>query len=105
MKILRTAFWLGVVIYNLPSPTSQSAAPASHLHGGQRMATKAANQPCSQPPALCAKTVEALPKGGEPGGRDSLRNAVSQDTLAPADRAVAWRGRPVRIRPVTKTSI
>ena len=30
MKLFRTAFWLGVVIYNLPSPASQSAPPASH---------------------------------------------------------------------------
>ena len=27
MKLVRLAFWLGVVIYNLPSPASQSAAP------------------------------------------------------------------------------
>ena len=27
MKLFRTAFWLGVVIYNLPSPDSQPAAP------------------------------------------------------------------------------
>jgi hypothetical protein len=36
MKLFRTAFWLGVVIYNLPSPASQPAAPASQLHDGQR---------------------------------------------------------------------
>ena len=31
MKLFRTAFWLGVVIYNLPSPDSQPAAPESPL--------------------------------------------------------------------------
>src|SRR4051812_37035838 len=43
MKLFRTAFWLGVVIYNLPSPASQPAAPASQVHDGQRLAAKAAN--------------------------------------------------------------
>jgi hypothetical protein len=107
MKLLRTAFWLGVVIYNLPSPTSQSAAPASHLHGGQGLATKAASQFCPQPLALCTKTAEALPKRGEPGERDSSRDAIkfSQDTLTPADLVVPWRGLTLRTRPVAKRSI
>ena len=92
MKLFRMAFWLGVVIYNLPSPASQSAAPESVEVRG--LAAKAAGQFCPQPLVACAKTVEALPKRGEPGGHNSSRDAVkpSQDTLAPADRAVPWRG-------------
>jgi hypothetical protein len=35
MKLFRMAFWLGVVIYNLPSPASQPAAPESQLNGSQ----------------------------------------------------------------------
>ena len=86
MKLFRTAFWLGVVIYNLPSPVSQSGAPA--------LAAKAASQFCPQPLEPCANVVEALPKRGEPAKHISSRDAVklSQDTLAPADRAVPWRG-------------
>jgi hypothetical protein len=104
MKLLKTAFWLGVVIYYLPSPASQSGAPASHIHGGQGLATKAASQFCAQPLALCTKTVEALPKRGEPGERNSSRDAVksSQDTLIPADRIVPWHGPALRTRPVAK---
>ena len=30
MKLFRTAFWLGVVIYNLPSPASQPPLRLSH---------------------------------------------------------------------------
>ena len=102
MKLLKTAFWLGVVIYYLPSPAFQSSA---HVHGGQGLATKAASKFCTQPLALCTKTVEALPKRGEPGEGNSSRNAVSQDTLTPADRAVPWRGSPLHMRPVAKRSI
>ena len=80
MKLLKTVFWLGVVIYYLPSPASQSGAPASV----QGSATKVASQFCTQPLALC--------KRGEPGERNSSRNAVSQDTLTSPDRAVPWRG-------------
>ncbi len=105
MKLLRTAFWLGIVIYNLPSPTSQSATPASHVHGDQGLATKEASQPCPQPLALCVKTVEALPKRGEPGERHSSRDAVSQDTLTRADHMVPWRGWHLRTQPVAKRSI
>src|SRR5258708_5225473 len=41
MKLFRMAFWLGVVIYNLPSPASQPAAPESQLNGSQGLAAKA----------------------------------------------------------------
>jgi hypothetical protein len=84
MKLFRTAFWLGVVIYNLPSPASMPAAFESKLNGSQGLAAKATSQFCPRPLEFCAKT----------GGRSSLRDTemLSQDTLAPADRAVPWRG-------------
>jgi len=82
MKLFRTAFWLGVVIYNLPSPYSQPAAPESPL-GSQGS------------PAHCAKKTDTHPKRGDPAAQSSSRKAAttpSKDTLAPADRAVPWRG-------------
>jgi len=103
MKLLKTAFWLGVVIYYLPSPAFQSSAPASHVHGGQGLAAKAASKFCTQ--SLARYTNEALPKRGEPNERDSSRDALSQDTLTPADRAVPWCGPALRMRPMAKRSI
>jgi hypothetical protein len=84
MKLFRTAFWLGVVIYNLPSPASMPAAFESKLNGSQGLAAKATSQFCPRSLEFCAKT----------GGRSSLRDTeiLSQDTLVPADRAVPWRG-------------
>jgi hypothetical protein len=82
MKLFRTAFWLGVVIYNLPSPGSQPAVPESPL-GSQGS------------PAHCAKNTDTHPKRGDPAAQSSSRKAAttpSKDTLAPADRAVPWRG-------------
>ena len=93
MKLFRMAFWMSVVIYNLPSAASKFTGPGSH-HGSQGSAAKAASQFCAQPLEPCAKTVEALTQRGEPGGQNSSRDAVkpSQDTLAPGDREVPWRG-------------
>ena len=93
MKLLRTIFWLGVVIYNLPnSPTSNPARPASQPQATQSWAAKAAGQLCPKSLEFCAKTVEAQPKRGNLGGhsRDALK--PSQDTLVPADRVWPWRG-------------
>jgi hypothetical protein len=95
MKLFRTIFWLGVVIYNLPnSPVSNPARPASQPQGIQSWAAKAAGQFCPQPLEFCAKTVEAQPKRGDLGGHNSSRDASkpSQDTLVPADRVWPWRG-------------
>jgi hypothetical protein len=100
MKLFRLAFWLGVVIYNLPSPVSEPSAPESRVNGSQTLAAKAApGQSCPRQLVTCAKIVEA-PQRGEPSGRNSWRDAVksSQDTLASADRGVSWRGPALRSR-------
>src|SRR5262245_23934430 len=96
MRLLRVAFWLGVVIYNLPSPASQPGAPESQLNSSQRSAARTASK-FSPQPEPGAKTVGALPKRGEPGGHNSWGDAVpSRDTLALADRAVPWCGSNLR---------
>jgi hypothetical protein len=101
MKLFQTAFWLSVVIYNLPSPASQPAAPESQLNDSQGLAAKAAGRFCPQPCEPCAKNIEALPERGDQVGHSSSRGAVmrSHDTLTPADRAVPWRGRALRNQP------
>ena len=94
MKLFRTAFWLGVVIYNLPSPYSLPAAPELPL-GSQGS------------PAHCAKKTDTHPKRGDPAAQSSSRKAAtpSWDTLAPADRAVLWRGpAPCNLPPATRTA-
>jgi hypothetical protein len=87
MKLFRTAFWLGVVIYNLPSPASQPAAPESRPNGGQGLAAKAVSRLCSRPRESCSKNDEALANRGD---------MPSQDTLTPTDRAEPWRAPAVR---------
>ena len=74
MKLFRTAFWLGVVIYNLPNSGSESAPPESQIDGGQHLVAKAGNS------------------------RDARS---SQDTLTAGDRAVRWRG-SAHTRPESK---
>ena len=101
MKLFQTAFWLSGVIYNLPSPASQPAAPESQLNDSQGLAAKAAGRFCPQPCEPCAKNIEALPERGDQVGHSSSRGAVmrSHDTLTRADRAVPWRGRALRNQP------
>jgi hypothetical protein len=98
MKLFRIAFWLGVVVYNLPSPGSGPAAPESKSNGSQGVAVKAATQ-CPERLKSCAKYVEVPPKPGEPGEHSLPHDALrtSQDTLLPADRAVPWH-RPAILR-------
>ena len=94
MKLFRTAFWLGVVIYNLPSPDSRPAAPESLLDS-------------QGSPAHCAKNADTHPERGDSVAHSSSRNAVasSQDTLAPADRAVPWQGpASCNLPPATRTA-
>jgi hypothetical protein len=66
MKLFRTAFWLGVVVYNLPNTSPETAAPPSQVHDAQRPAANAANSRVSE--------------------------KLFQDTLTPADRKLPWRG-------------
>jgi hypothetical protein len=98
MKLFRMALCLGVVIYYLPSPASKPAAPESRLNGSQGLAAKAATQFCPLSREPCAKIVE----GGHNSSRDARK--PSQDTLAPADRAVPWRGSALRKGLVAKRS-
>jgi hypothetical protein len=106
MKLFRMAFWLGVVIYNLPSTVTTSNGPASH-NASQGSVAKAAPQSCLQPFESCAKTVEAPNKRGESGGQSYSRNPVKppQDTLSPADRRVPWRAPAQSKGPVVVATI
>ena len=62
------AFWLGVVICNLPSPVSRHLAPESQLNSSQGLTAKAANKVCPQALEPRASIVAEFPKRGEPHG-------------------------------------
>jgi hypothetical protein len=80
MKLFRTAFWLGVVVFNLPNPASQPGTPGS------------------QP-----KASQGLTRGvGNLASHSSSRDSVlpSQDTLTHADRAAPWHGPSSGVAPI-----
>ena len=54
MRLLRTAFWLGITIYCLPSFNSHPTAPDPSPNGNQCRSTKAAD-----PGRLCALDLGA----------------------------------------------
>jgi hypothetical protein len=99
MRLLRTAFWLGITIYCLPSTNSQPAAPQPSPNSRQCRFTKAADSG-----RLCAwelgaaERPQVLVKRGEQRGGGSSRETVmrSQDTLTRSDLATPWRGSAVR---------
>jgi hypothetical protein len=100
------AFWLGLVIYYLPSPASQPAAPEAPLKG-----SLAAKSPSADTRQVCRHIayVESHPrlaKHGESRGDKSPRDAMEpcQDTLTPADLAAPWRGLAPRKASVAKRS-
>jgi len=64
MKLFRTAFWLGVVVCNLPA--TPKTAPSAASHDSQQLAAKPASS------------------------RDA--GYSSQDTLTPRDRGLPWHG-------------
>ena len=98
MRLLRTAFWLGITIYCLPG-FSHPTAPDPSPNGNQCRFTKAAD-----PGRLCAlhlgaaERPQVLVKRGEQRGDGSSRETVmrSQDTLIRSDLATPWRGSAVR---------
>src|SRR5262245_49576488 len=105
MKLFRTAFWLGVVIYNLPSTASQPPGPDSQPSQG--LAAKPASQFCPRPRESCLKNDEARPNRGDRGGHSSSHDVAmpSRDTLTSTDRAEPWRGPNLRNpSPATRTA-
>jgi hypothetical protein len=85
MKLFRTAFWLGVVLINLPSPPAQPGRPASPAEAHRGPAVAARSQ-CTR--MACSGTIDDAARIG--AARD--RVLPPQDTLTPADRALLWRG-------------
>jgi hypothetical protein len=92
---VRTAFWLCVTIYYLPSTTEHSASRA--LPNGERLSVEsssAASRHFSLGPfnrsGKCRQTLARSAGGGLRASSDIVLH--SQDTLTPSDLAIPWRG-------------
>jgi len=124
MKFLvRTAFWLTVVVLLLPSLSSQRTASAPQLSTGEAVSAASAavsdlRQFCARQPGACVVGSQALTSFGQkaqagakmlydfltehfggPGAAEKPGRTVGKpalNTLAPADLAAPWRGAPAR---------
>jgi hypothetical protein len=122
--LLRTAFWLTVVVLLLPSFPSQRTGAAPQVGAGEAVSAASAavadmRQFCGRQPDACVVGAQALTSfgqkaqagakmlyefltehfGGQPGSVDKAsRNAINprQNTLSPTDLAAPWRGSPAR---------
>jgi hypothetical protein len=95
MKLFRTAFWLGITIYCLPSTNSPPIVPEADQTGSQCRFTKAAGNG-----RLCAWELNAsehpriVVKPSQQRSDSPSRKPVtySQDTLIHSDLTIPWRG-------------
>jgi len=99
MRLLRTAFWLGITIYCLPSTNSQPTAPQPSPNSRQCRFTKAADtgRLCAWELGSDTERPRVLVKRGQQRGDNPVRETVmhSQDTLMPSDLTTPWRGSTV----------
>jgi hypothetical protein len=93
---VRTAFWLGVTIYYLPSPV-EHLAPGALPNGFERPSAEsssAARRHFSlggyKRSGKCRQTLTRGAEGELRASSDIVRR--SQDTLTPSDLAIPWRG-------------
>lgn len=122
--LLRTAFWLTVVVLLLPLSPSQRTGAASQVSTGEAVSAASAavsdmRQFCARQPDACVVGSQALTSfgqkaragakmlydfltehsGGKPGTADTAGQTVGkppQNTLSPADLAAPRRGSPAR---------
>lgn len=117
--LIRTAFWLSIVILLLPTPesmkTSDSGIGAAQAVGAASAAVSDMGQFCTRQPGACEVGSQALThfghkaqasakwlyekftsKSDQPAAAATPAKAVteenSQNTLTAADSAPAWRG-------------
>jgi hypothetical protein len=109
MRLLRTAFWLGITIYCLPSTNSQPTAPQPSPNGSHCQFNKAADtgRLCAWQLGTDTNRSRVVIKGREQREDSSAREAVmhSQDTLTRSDLTVPWHGSAVGKEREAKRSI
>ena len=122
--LLRTVFWLSVILLLLPAFGSQRTGSASPVSAGEAVSAASAavsdmRQFCARQPDACGVGSQALTSfgqkaragakmlygfltehfGGQPGTADTTGRTVGkspQHTLSPPDVAAPWRGSPAR---------
>jgi len=124
--LLRTAFWLTIVVLLLAAANSQNGAPAPHLGAGEAVSAASAavsdmRQFCARQPEACAVGSQALTGLGQKaqagakmlyefltthfgraGAAENPARTIgkpAQNTLFPADLTAPWRGSPARKEP------
>jgi hypothetical protein len=93
---VRTAFWIGVTIYYLPSPI-EHLAPRALPNGIERRSAESPSAESRHFPLEAyhrgGKCRQTLARGAEGGLRASSNIVLrSRDTLTPSDLAIPWRG-------------
>ena len=94
MFLFRLAFWLTIVVWNLPRldppPPSSNAAGSTAPEPSKVAASLscAQHKPVCDPPALAITFRGKTPNNGVPGSREES----SQNTLRSSDLSPPWRG-------------
>ena len=96
MRLFRTAVWLGITIYCLPSTNSHPSAPPPSPNSSQCRFHKAADigRLCARHLAIDTDRPRLVVKRSEQHKEGSSREAAlqSQDTLTRSDLTVPWHG-------------
>lgn len=110
MFLVRSTFWLGVVVSNMPLDRAEAPRVADRTQGVvAASAVGAVEAACAQEPASCRAILAAAGAGlasspaRPPDERGAPRAGVtgksrrpSANSLDAADLATPWRGRPAK---------
>ena len=95
--LFRLAFWLGIVVFNLPAFDPQPPASEPKKAAGAKSAKApktSAQLSCAHNRQLCDPPARAIASlRDQPGDRPSRNpEKISQNTLKSSDLAPPWRG-------------
>ena len=92
--LLRLAFWLTVVVYNLPTPESEPAPANRRVAKMSQSTNPTTAQTRSASCAQSDRTAQASQRPVDPPNNGSLRRCeqASQNTLRLSDLARPWQG-------------
>lgn len=111
MFLVRSAFWLGIVVWNMPLDRGEAPRGVDHTQGVVlASAVDAVKAKCAQEGASCRAILAAAAGAGLAPRVERSRNAPgaprasgmgkarrpSANSLDAADLATPWRGRPAK---------